>query len=205
MTDMEHKQQILLIYGGTTYKNYEEYFSSLKDKTPNLEWILSRRDWKNELQDQLGAGFSVYVPQMPNKQNARYEEWKILFGKIVDLLDENFILIGHSLGGAFLAKYLSENNINKKIKKTFLIAAPFDDKGMVNEPLHSFLRKKDLTNFERQAGEIFIYQSKDDFAVPFNHLKKYQKVLPSANIREFENRNHFLQESIPELIIDIKK
>jgi hypothetical protein len=202
---MKHKQQILLIHGGTTYKSYDEYFESLKNKIPKLEWILSRRDWKNELQDQLGENFSVYAPQMPNKQNSQYEEWKILFEKIVDLLDENFILIGHSLGGAFLAKYLSENNVNKKIKKTFLVAVPFDDEGMINEPLYSFLRKRDLKNLERQAGEIFIYQSKDDFAVPFNHLEKYKKELTSANIREFEDRNHFLQESIPELVVDIKK
>ena len=202
---MKHKQQILLIHGGTTYKSYDEYFESLKNKIPKLEWILSRRDWKNELQDQLGENFSVYAPQMPNKQNSQYEEWKILFEKIVDLLDENFILIGHSLGGAFLAKYLSENNVNKKIKKTFLIAAPFDNEGMIDEPLYSFLRKGNLKNFERQAGEIFIYQSKDDFAVPFDHLKKYKKELANANIREFKDRNHFLQESIPELIVDIKK
>jgi len=202
--NMKNRQQILLIHGGTTYENQNKYLDSLKNKTPKLEWILSRRDWKNELQDQLGQNFAVYTPQMPNKTNAQYEEWKILFEKIVDLLDENFILIGHSLGGIFLAKYLSENDINKKIKKIFLIAAPFDNDSMEEEPLYSFLRKGDLKDLEKQVGDIFIYQSKDDFAVPFNHIEKYKKEILSANIREFEDRNHFLQESIPELVNDIK-
>jgi len=130
---------------------------------------------------------------------------KILFEKIINLLDDNLFLIGHSLGGIFLAKYLSENKIDKRIKKTFLIAAPFDNKGMTKEPLHSFLRKGNLKKMEQQAGKIFIYHSKDDFAVPFSHLGKYKKALPKTNFREFKDRNHFLQESIPELIDDIKK
>lgn len=142
---------------------------------------------------------------MPNKTNAQYNEWKIFFKKLVDLLDDNFILIGHSLGGIFLTKYLSENQVNKIIKKTFLIAAPYDDGGMDKEPMYSFLRSGDLKKMENQAGKIYIYQSKDDFAVPFDHLEKYRKAIPSATVREFEDRNHFLQEIIPELINDIKE
>ncbi|MDR0369151.1 MAG: alpha/beta hydrolase [Candidatus Peribacteria bacterium] len=64
---------------------------------------------------------------MPNKQNAKYKEWKIVFEKIVDKLDNNFILIGHSLGAMFIVKYLSEHTINKTIKKTLLLATPFDN------------------------------------------------------------------------------
>ncbi|MDR0369152.1 MAG: hypothetical protein LBH96_01040 [Candidatus Peribacteria bacterium] len=50
---MESKKQILLIHGGDTHKNYTEFFSSLCNKSVKLEWILSRKDWKNELQRQL--------------------------------------------------------------------------------------------------------------------------------------------------------
>lgn len=201
---MKNKQQILLIHGGTTYETHDKYLSALKNKKLKLEYILSRRDWKTELQDQLGDNFSVYVPQMPNKQNSQYEEWKIVFEKVVDLLDDNFILIGHSLGGIFIAKYLSEDKIKRKIKKTFLLGTPFDDEGMEQEPLYSFTRVGDLKNLEKQAGELHFYHSEDDFAVPFSHVKKYKKELPNAKIREFTDRNHFLQERIPELIDDIK-
>lgn len=34
---------------------------------------------------------------MPNKQNAQYVEWEIVFRRLVDALDNDFILIGHSL------------------------------------------------------------------------------------------------------------
>jgi predicted alpha/beta hydrolase family esterase len=201
---MKKKQQILLIHGGNAHKNHQSYLENLKNSKPRLEWILSQRRWKNELQDQLGEQYAVYIPQMPNKQNAQYHEWKILFEKIVNLLDEDFILIGHSLGGIFLVKYLSENSINKRVKKTHLLGTPFSDEDMINEKLYSFLREGSLKNLEKQAGKLYFYHSEDDFAVPFIHLSKFEKELPSANFRTFKNRNHFLQEEVPELIDDIK-
>ena len=202
---MKNKQQVLLIHGGDTYENYDKFIESLNTKTPKLEWILSRRDWKNELQDQLGEDFAVYTPQMPNKQNAIYEEWKILFEKIVDLLEDGFILVGHSLGAIFIVKYLSENKIKKNIKKTILLGTPFDNTGMESYPLFSFLRNGKLDCFEQQAGDAFFYHSEDDFAVPFTHLEKYKKELPIAHFRIFTDRNHFLQENVPEIIVDIKQ
>lgn len=203
LVSMSAKQQIVVIHGGTTYNTHEEYMNSLYSKTPKLEWIQARRDWKNELQNHLGDDFVVYVPQMPNKTNAQYNEWKIVFEKILDLVDEDTILIGHSLGGLFLTKFLSENKVSKKIQKTFLIATPFDDEGM-HETLCSFLRRGTLEQFQDQAGVIYIYQSEDDFVVPFDHLNRYHSALPGAVVRGFKDRNHFLQESIPELITDIQ-
>jgi uncharacterized protein len=200
---MFKKQQILIIHGGSTYSDYNTYINALKNKNPKLEWNVSRKDWKDGLQDKLGDDFIVYVPQMPNKTNAQYEEWKIWFEKIVKQLNENFILIGHSLGGAFISKYLSENNLEKRIKKTFLIAAPFNNEGLEREPLISFEKKVKLEMFIKQAGDVFLYHSEDDFAVPYNHINQYKQELPNAKVRSFNDRGHFIQSEIPELIEDI--
>lgn len=203
---MSKKQKILLIHGGTTYKNHAEYLSALKKDTLNLEWIKLKRDWKYELQNQLGNDFIIYAPQMPNKQNAQYSEWKIYFEKIMNSLDKNreVFLIGYSLGAIFLVKFLSENKANLKIPKIFLLGTPFDNSGMGRELLYSFIRKGSLSNLAKQVGKIFFYHSKDDFIVPFEHLSKYKKHLPLANYREYTNRGHFKQEKIPDLIRDIK-
>lgn len=201
---MDNKQQILIIHGGTTYPNYEKYLESLKNKSPKLEWIAYRKDWKNELQEQLGDNYIVYTPQMPNKTNSQYEEWKIYFEKIVDLLDENFILVGHSLGAIFLVKYLSENKVSKKIKKVCLLGTPFNDEGMELEPLCSFLRIGDLKNMDEQISKLYFYHSEDDFAVPYNHIEKYEKELSKAIFRKYKDQNHFLVEKIPDLLNDIK-
>ena len=104
------KQQVFVIHGGTAFDTYEEYISYLQKKEVSLEKLLGR-DWKLNLQDNLGSDYEVFLPKMPNAQNAVYKEWCIWFEKYLPLLDDGVILVGHSLGAVFLAKYLSEHDV----------------------------------------------------------------------------------------------
>jgi len=160
--------------------------------------------WKDSLSDRLGQGFEVFLLRMPNPTNARYNEWKISFDKVARLLRNNVILTGHSLGGVFLAKYLSENKFPKKILASVLIAAPYDQKD-IEEFLGDFVISNNLEKFRKQGGRIFLFHSKDDPIVPFVNLAKYQKALPEAVVRVFKNREHFGQTEFPELVKEIKR
>lgn len=142
---------------------------------------------------------------MPNKQNAKYEEWKIWFEKIIPFLEDGAILIGHSLGGVFLARYLSESVFPKKIAATMLVAAPYFE-GRLRDGTRGedFVAPDSLESFARQGGEIFLYHSEDDPVVPFSELAKYQAALPSATARVFKDRKHFNQPDFPELVADIQ-
>jgi predicted alpha/beta hydrolase family esterase len=196
------KKQVLLIHGGSTFDTYRDYLSFLK----NLKIDLNRyrkTKWSDSLRKELGNRFDVLLPRMPNPMNAKYNEWKILFKKMAPLLDNNVILIGHSLGAIFLAKYLSENKFPKKILATMLVSPPYDDEGM-EESLGDFVLPKSLDRLNKQGGKIFIYQSKDDLVVPYSHLEKYKKALPNAIVREFKKRGHFDQPRFPELVKDIR-
>lgn len=195
------KQQILVIQGGDAFETYEEYLVSLKSKQISLDRIRFK-DWKKNLQETLGASYDVILPQMPNSQNARYAEWKIWFDKIIVLLDEPVILVGHSLGGIFLAKYLSENETPKKVKATFLVAAPYNSEGI--HPLADFILSENLARFSTQGGKIFLYHSKDDFVVPFSNLALYKNALPDAHMRIFDDRQHFKQAQLTEIVEDIR-
>src|SRR4030043_1684983 len=104
------KQQVVIIHGGTSFDTYEDYLSFLKNQEISLEKLKVRNDWKYNLQEKLGENFEILMPQMPNKTNAHYKEWKIWLERIIPLFNENIILIGQSLGGIFLAKYLSETH-----------------------------------------------------------------------------------------------
>src|SRR3989338_9955150 len=108
-------QQIVIISGGTTFDTYRDYISYLKNKEISLEKLRPRRDWKDTLADKLGDNFDILFQKMPNVTNARYEEWKIWFERIIPFINDGVIFIVHSLGGVFLAKYLSKNDISKKI------------------------------------------------------------------------------------------
>ena len=165
----------------------------------DLEKIRPRKDWKDSLADELGDGFDILAPRMPNANDAHYGEWKIWFEKILALCDENIILIGHSLGGIFLAKYLAENTTAKKIKATILLAAPFDTEGC-DESLGDFILPKSLDNLAKQGGKIYLLHSKDDPVLPFEQVGKYQVVLPEAKVMIFEDRGHFKMEKFPEMV-----
>jgi len=197
------KQQIVIIHGGTTFDSQGDYLSYLKNKEIDLEKLRPHLDWRYSLQNELGENFEVLLPQMPDKTNAHYNEWKIWFERILPLLDKEIILVGYSLGGIFLAKYLSENNFPKKIKATILVAAPFDDKDS-GKSLADFKLSFPLDRFVKQGGKIYLIQSKGDPEVLFGNLEKYKKALPNAETIVFEDRGHFSQESFPEIIELIK-
>nr|MBP6060868.1 hypothetical protein [Candidatus Paceibacterota bacterium] len=92
------KQQVVHIHGGDPFDSYEEYISFLKNfEIKNLDYFKKKR-WGTSLQKNLGENFEVLNPDMPNKRNAKYLEWKIWFEKIVPLLDDEVILAGGSLG-----------------------------------------------------------------------------------------------------------
>lgn len=195
-------QQVLIIHGGDCFNTYEEYLEFLKNFPLDLESLKSHPSWKHGWQEKLGSDFEVLNPRMPNPTNAQYDEWKIWFEKMLPLINDNPILIGHSLGGIFLAKYLSQNKIDKKIKATMLIAAPFED--IEGEPIASFNLPSSLKKCEEQAGQIYLFHSEDDQVVPFSHLAKYQAKLPSAKVQIFKGRQHFNQEEFSEIVQLIK-
>src|SRR3989344_6013746 len=119
------KTQILIIHGGETFKNKKDYLHFLRSRKVSIEKKLR---WHGEYLDKkLGKYFEIIRPRMPLQDNAKYNELKIHFERFFPYLRNNVILIGSSLGGIFLAKYLSENKFPKKILSTYLICPPFDD------------------------------------------------------------------------------
>lgn len=197
------KKQIVVIHGGNPFDTYKQYIFSLKKQKIDFEKI-KRKEWKDSLEKKLGRGFEVILPKMPNSANSKYLEWKIWFEKLVPFLEKKIIFVGHSLGGIFLAKYLSENKFPKKILGTFLVAAPYDDKDS-SYSLADFKLKKDLSGLQKQSGMLLLYHSKDDDVVPFVDFRKYKKALPKAYFKEFQKKGHFNQKNFSELVRDIKK
>jgi len=192
------KQQIVVIHGGSTFERYEDYLSFLNTKELTLEKLLSSRDWKDNLADDLGKNYEVLKPRMPNGTNAKYSEWELWFERIIPFLRKDAILIGHSLGGVFLAKYLSGKTVGKEIKAVVLVSAPYDDES--EESLNEFKITSSLEKLKRQAGEIVLVQSKDDPVVPITEIEKYKKALPNARVIILPNGGHFNGESFPQIM-----
>src|SRR5262249_39819810 len=143
----------------------------------------------------------VLAPFMPNATNANYDEWSIWFGRIAEALSDNVILVGHSLGGVFLAKYLSGHDFPKKIRATILVAAPYRDE--THEDLASFKITGGLEKFAAQGGDIVFYHGTNDI-IPLSELELYKKSVPKAETHELSAQDHFVREAFPEIIERIK-
>lgn len=195
-----------MIHGGMTFKNRKDYLKYLKTREVSLE---NKNSWSGSYFDkELGKKFQIIKPRMPLQDNARYEDWKIWFERYIPYLRDNVILIGGSLGGIFLAKYLSEKKFPKKILATFLVCPPFDNTlPLSNENIVSgFTLKRNFLLLEKNSKNLFLMFSKDDDVVPVSHAEKYRNKLKNAKIIIYKSKNgHFRVSKFPEIVRMIKE
>jgi predicted alpha/beta hydrolase family esterase len=198
------KHQIVVIHGADAFRTREECVEALKGAELDFDAIrFGKRGWKESLNRELGSDFEVIAPRMPNRDDARYTEWKVWFEKLLPFLEPEISLVGHSMGGIFIAKYLAENTLTQTIRGTFLVAPPFDEETSP-EALVDFKLPQDISGVMVRGGSVFIYQSEDDPVVPFADFEKYRAAFPRAVCRVFTDRGHFRQETFPELVADIR-
>ena len=200
---MKNKTQIFYIHGGMTFKNRKDYLSYLKNKEISTE---KKIRWSDDYLDKaLGKNFEIIRPRMPLQEDAKYEDWKIWFERYIPLLRNNIILVGGSLGGIFLAQYLSENKFPKKILSTYLVCPPFDDTVIGEDLVGGFKLKSDLSLLEKNSKNLYLMFSADDDCVPVDHAEKYRRKLKNAKIIIYKSKNgHFKITKFPEIVKMIK-
>jgi uncharacterized protein len=165
--------------------------------------------WKKWLEMGLSDTVETIQPHMPNTMNAKYAEWKIWFEKYFQYIrnDKKLILLGHSLGGIFLVKYLSENTFPRKIDQLHLISPVYDNAGVSDESVATFaFDPENLPHITKQVRAIHIWHSEDDTIVPIDHSERYQKWLAGSELHRFKDRGHFIGNShFVELFLEIQK
>ncbi|HET8709386.1 MAG TPA: alpha/beta hydrolase [Candidatus Saccharimonadales bacterium] len=192
-----NRRQICVIHGGTAYEHDVAFRRNLANFNPSYERLLYAPSWRSWLAERLPDN-DILLPSLPNKQNAKYSDWALYFAKIVPFLLPDAVLIGHSLGGIFLAKYLCEHPPEQPYGKIILIAAPYNDE--TGESLGDF-KLTGASKLARAAREIHLLHSKDDPVVPFAELAKYQADLPQASTHIFDDKQHFNTPTFPELLL----
>lgn len=198
------KTQIMIIGGGMTFKNNKDYLKFLKTRKVSLN---ERITWsKGDLDKKLGKYFQIIRPRMPLQDNAKYADWKIHFENYFSQLKNNIILIGTSLGGIFLAKYLSENKFPKKILATYLVCAPFDNTLQGEDLVGGFKLKSNLLLLQKNCKHLNLLFAKKDDVVPVSHAKKYRNKLKDANIVIYKHiPGHFAIQKFPEIVKMLKQ
>lgn len=177
------KKHVILIHGAGP-----KHYRSLKDGTG---------DWQAKLPVDLGEDYKVMAPQFPSPKNPSYEEWKILFNKYLAKVKGDLILVGHSLGGSFLLKYLSEESITQKVTGLFLVATPFNT-------FNGFEAPTDFSKFWN-IENLYLYHSLDDVEVPYALSLMYQERL-RGTLKTFTDRGHYFKRcEFSEILWDIKR
>jgi len=156
----------------------------------------------NSLKTILGNRYQISYPEILSDESAPDFGWTKQIGREISKVNDDFILVGHSLGASMILKYLSENPVNKKIEGIFLIATPF---WSGKEEWKAGLKLK--SNFATKLPvdvPIFLYHCQDDEEVPFSHFGRYKREITQANFREIKNGGHQLNNDLTLIAEDIR-
>lgn len=154
------------------------------------------------LSTNLGSEYTIHHPIMPSPEDPDYEPWKAQLRQELAKLAGDVILIGHSLGGAVLLKYLTEEKIAANITGLFLCATPFwgADNDWQYEP---FTLPDNFAELLPSIPVIHLYHSTGDPYAPFEHLAHYKQALPQAIDHEVSGDSHAFDHGLPLLVQDI--
>ena len=181
------KQQILFIQGGG-------------DGAYEVDQELVRY-----LQGALGVAYEFRYPKMPHESDPDYDLWKARIQKELASVEDGVILVGHSLGGSFLLRYISEEKIITTVAGIFLIAAPYwGGDGWRYEGYERVALPQDFVAKLPRGTPIFFYHGNRDEIAPFAHLALYAEKLPQAVIRAVNGGDHQLNGDLSSVVADIK-
>lgn len=133
---------------------------------PNIYWIPKA---KEKLENE---GYKVYTPMMPGGYFPIKAEWL----KVIEDYqpDKEWVLIGHSLGGVAILKFLEKAQLD--IKKAVLIATPFEP--MKFSPIANFFDPGfDWKKIKSKCLSFSVLNETDDPVVPCEHGKRFAKYL----------------------------
>jgi predicted alpha/beta hydrolase family esterase len=171
----------------------------LRERTFNPYEV--KKKWQERLFSNLEETHECHRLTMPNSYWADYEAWKIWFEKMVPFMRDGVVLIGHSLGGSFLFRYLSENKLPIDVAQLHLIAPvilPMEDcEGFYTAIEH-------WNGFATNIAAVHLWHSEDDTIVPITHSEALKARYESAELHRFTDRFHFIGEEFGELEAVIK-
>jgi predicted alpha/beta hydrolase family esterase len=151
------------------------------------------------LKSSLQERFQVLFPIIEDASSPTYAKFKDLFKLAFAEITEPVILVGHSLGGSTLLKYLSEEKPDVSILGLFLISTPFWKSNMKD-----FQLKENFQASLKDIPQIFLYHSKKDTAVSIDHLEFYENAFKTAVVHKLNGSEHAFSKGLPELVADIK-
>lgn len=171
----------------------EEYYDPTFPSCSNYHWI----PW---LQKQiLIHDIKADTPEVPYAFDPKYDLWLKEIERF-DITPETTV-VGHSCGGGFWVRYLSENK-NVKLNKVILVAPSLNPEKTWGKEIFDFTIDPSVAE---RVNEIVIFNSTDDHVGVQESVKIIREAFPNATYKEFQNTGHFTEEDMdtpefPELL-----
>lgn len=153
---------------------------------PNENWF----PW---LKQKLGKeGYTVLIPQFPSPPNipAKIAEWFAVLNDYDQYINEDTILIGHSLGGIFTLRILEK--IEHPVKAAIFVGTPIGVRPILNyERDNSFSGFAfDWETIKTKARYFEVFQSDDDPYVSLGNGEQLAKQV-DVPLNFVPNAGHF--------------
>lgn len=152
-------------------------------------------------------GFRVFIPKFPTPNGQNFKSWLEVFRPYAQYLDENSILIGHSLGVPFILRLLER--FKSPIKQCFLVSG---FTGLLGNQQFDSINKtfvEDDFNWEKiksNCDKFTLYHSRSDPYVPYEETLELRNRL-SPEPRLIKDAGHFNKDAgytkFKRLLIDV--
>lgn len=139
------------------------------------------------LRDQLAVdGVEVILPSFPPQEGVVYEKWAAILDDYADAINEDAIVVCHSIGNEFLIKYLCEKQLKAG---AYIGLAGFadvfyrEDKELLNRAVEKFLASQEEKDyFVAATQKRYAIFSDDDHLIPREILEQYPREIQAESI-----------------------
>ena len=165
----------------------DEYYDPSVPTNSNNHWFpwLTKQLMMNDI-------LAVSV-EFPKPWQPRYEVWKKEFERF-DITPDT-ILVGHSCGGGFLVRYLSEEK-HVRVGKVVLVAPWINPENNPLSDTADFFQFEIDPEITSRAESITIFNSDNDQATVQTSVGIIRKAVPSIGYQEFRAKGHFCLENL---------
>ncbi len=133
----------------------------------------------------------VDAPIMPDPDHPDAVAWDGAVRKHMAAIDEDFVAVGHSLGGSTILREISEHGAPARLCGVVTIAMPFWNAPDWKVP--DYAVPEDTGPLKDVP--LVLYASTDDETVAIDHLDRYAAMLPDAVLRRVSGTDHLFDRA----------
>lgn len=175
-------KKAILLHG---WSDKSEYYDSSLPSASNHQW----HPW---LQKQLQLhDIDAQTPEVYMGWRLEYDDWRQAFERYQP--DENTMLVGHSCGGGFIVRWLTENP-NVRVGKVVLVAPWLNPDNY--EPDTKFFEFTINPRIVDQTQGLTIFESDNDMDTVKASVALLRDTLQDVEYKTFHNKGHFCIEDL---------